>query len=146
MPISAISFGQTGSTTNSNKQEKSKIGGYAGACAGTAFSAYNAYKIIKNIKADNKGMPVAIEILKDIYQKAGGKEILKITEEQYVSRAVKVGKAAGGIMMGVLTAITVGLGFGLGKIVDKIINNRREKAAAKIEEKPQTAQQETPKA
>ena len=49
-------------------------------------------------------------------------------------------------MMGVLTAITVGLGFGLGKIVDKIINNRREKAAAKIEEKPQTAQQETPKA
>ena len=143
MPIPAISFGQTGATTNSNKQEKSKIGGYAGAGAGTAFSAY---KIIKNIKADNKGMPVAIETLKDMYQKAGGEEILKMTEEQYVSRAVKVGKAAGGIMMGVLTAITVGLGFGLGKIVDKIINNRREKAAAKIEEKPQTAQQETPKA
>ena len=130
MPIPAISFGQTGATTNSNKQEKSKIGGYAGAGAGTAFSAY---KIIK-------------KRLKDIYQKAGGEEILKMTEEQYVSGAVKVGKVAGGIMMGVLTAITVGLGFGLGKIVDKIINNRREKAAAKTEEKPQTAQQDAPKA
>ena len=143
MPIPAISFGQTGATTNSNKQEKSKIGGYAGAGAGTAFSAY---KIIKTIKATNKNMPETIERLKDIYQKAGGEEILKMTEEQYVSGAAKVGKVAGGIMMGVLTAITVGLGFGLGKIVDKIINNRREKAAAKTEEKPQTAQQDAPKA
>lgn len=143
MPIPAISFGQTGATTNSNKQEKSKIGGYAGAGAGTAFSAY---KIIKNIKADNKGMPAAIEMLKTMYNAVGGKEVLHITEEQYISSSVKVGKVAGVMVMGILTAITVGLGFGLGKIVDKIINNRREKAAAKTEEKPQTAQQDAPKA
>lgn len=128
MTIHAVSFGKTSYSDKGNKYEKTKAGGLTGLVLGAGFSAY---KIADGSKKLKKAMPNIEQELRDSFKNAGGAETLKMSVEEYMQLTNKSMKLSKNIMFSILTLGTLGLGFGLGKIADKIINTKRANAADK---------------
>lgn len=128
MTIHAVSFGKTSYSDKGNKYEKTNAGGLTGLAVGAGFSAY---KIADGCKKLKKNMPKIEQELRDSFNNIGGAETLKMSAEEYMQLTKKSMKTSKNIIFSILTLGTLGLGFGLGKIADKIINTKRANAADK---------------
>jgi len=107
--------GKKAVTYKGNEYEKTNNGKLIGAGAGATLSAVMVGRGIKTLKSKTyqNALKDSFEMIKEAKP--------EMTLEQFVKRAKKVSK----IGMGVMTAITVLLGLGIGALVDKNKNENR---------------------
>lgn len=117
-------------TYKGNEYEKTNNGKLIGAGAGAALSAVMVGKGIKNLKSETFQ-----NALKDNF------EAIKDTKpDKTLEQFVKTAKKASKIYLGVMTAITVLLGLGIGALVDKNKNENRAFKADMAAKEPAKAE------
>lgn len=128
MSIQAVSFGKQAVTKNGNAYEKTNLGGKIGATVGAGYATYSgikAVKTLKNLKASNLGQ-LYRATLANLPEEA---KTFFPKFKEYATNMIKGIKIASVPIIAITSALTILLGFGLGKIGDAIVNKVRANKA-----------------